>query len=203
MTSATWAAPVSLTAWWYHRCSPPATPAASASCSACPVLSCASLADPPDHVHPRNKTEVGRRLAAAVLHTQYAYQWPQGGANVTGVVNWRGPAPVSATVASTRIAPSLRRKAGQLHAAVTTTFALQFNTLDGQGIFLKVRGHRTRAPFSSPARLCRGYTILPVDALVAGHGRLLGVLRQRARHRAGRRCQWHDVGECDHRLVAH
>lgn len=106
-------------------------------------LRCTSvLADPPDHVHPRNKTEVGRRLAAAVLHTQYAYQWPQGGANVTGVVNWRGPAPVAVTVASTRIAPSLRRKGGQSHSApaATTTFALLFNTLDGQGIFLKVSG---------------------------------------------------------------
>ena len=52
---------------------------------------------PPDHVHIRNKTEVARRLAAAVLHDQYALQWPAGGFNATGVVNWRGPLAVSAS----------------------------------------------------------------------------------------------------------
>lgn len=55
---------------------------------------------PPDHVHIRNKSEVARRLAAAVLHDQYALQWPAGGFNATGSVNWRGPLAVSATLDS-------------------------------------------------------------------------------------------------------
>ena len=48
---------------------------------------------PPFHVHARNKTEVGRRLALALLHTQYALQWPAspGLINLSTSLNWSPP----------------------------------------------------------------------------------------------------------------
>ena len=48
---------------------------------------------PPSHVHSRNKTEVGRRLALALLHTQYALQFPASPAliNLSTSLNWSPP----------------------------------------------------------------------------------------------------------------
>jgi hypothetical protein len=74
---------------------------------------------PPAHVHYRNKTEVGRRLAMMLLHVQYALQWPAGGLNDSTYINWRGPVP---TVASN----------GGSGSAIVVSFA----TLDGAGLFL-------------------------------------------------------------------
>jgi len=69
---------------------------------------------PPAHVHARNKTEVGRRLALALLHVQYALQYPAspGVINLTKSVDWAPP----------RVA---RVAAGA--AAVTVTFRLDAN----------------------------------------------------------------------------
>ena len=86
---------------------------------------------PPSHVHPRNKTEVGRRLAAALLHVQYAYQWPAGGFNLTAsTVNWRGPVGVSAQAASA--GATLRGSA----PSASTSYVVKFITLDGLGLYL-------------------------------------------------------------------
>ena len=88
---------------------------------------------PPSHVHPRHKVEVGRRLALSVLHTQYAYQWPQGGADLTGrTVDWRGPLPVAIVAAPP--APALR--GGGATAAAAGSFLLTFDTLTGGGVAL-------------------------------------------------------------------
>ena len=48
---------------------------------------------PPAHVHSRNKTEVGRRLALSLLHTQYALQFPAspGLINLSTSLNWSPP----------------------------------------------------------------------------------------------------------------
>lgn len=53
---------------------------------------------PPAHVHSRRKHEVGRRLALALQHAQYALQWPSSDViNLTATVNWRPPTLVSST----------------------------------------------------------------------------------------------------------
>ena len=76
---------------------------------------------PPAHVHSRRKAELGRRLALAMIHTQYALQWPAspGVVNLTATSLWGPPTPVSATLAT----PG---------GNVTVAFA----TLDGRGVFL-------------------------------------------------------------------
>jgi hypothetical protein len=62
---------------------------------------------PPFHVHARNKTELGRRLALALLHVQYALQYPAspGLINLTKTVDWAPPrvARVAATAATLRV----------------------------------------------------------------------------------------------------
>ena len=56
---------------------------------------------PPDHVHSRRKHELGRRTALAMLHVQYALQWPAspGLINLTATANWAPPALLSVTTA--------------------------------------------------------------------------------------------------------
>lgn len=65
-----------------------------------------------------NKTEVGRRLALALLHVQYARQWPAGGLNDSVYVNWRGPLPTA------------------IEARGDGTLQVLLDTLDGAGVFL-------------------------------------------------------------------
>jgi hypothetical protein len=68
--------------------------------------------------HPRNKTEVARRLAAAVLHDQFALQWPAGGFPSATPVNWRGPVVTSAAYAD------------------ATRIRVTFATVDGAAVYL-------------------------------------------------------------------
>jgi hypothetical protein len=75
---------------------------------------------PPYHVHSRRKQELGRRLALALIHVQYALQWPAspGVINLTASSNW-GPPVVS----------------GFSHAG-STSISVDVRTLDGLGIFM-------------------------------------------------------------------
>ena len=54
---------------------------------------------PPDHVHSRRKAEVGRRTALAMIHTQYAIQFPAspGLINLSATANWSPPVLQSVT----------------------------------------------------------------------------------------------------------
>ena len=76
---------------------------------------------PPAHVHSRRKAELGRRLALAMIHVQYALQWPAspGVINLTATSLWGPPTPVSVVQAPGG-------------GALTVTFA----TLDGRGIVI-------------------------------------------------------------------
>lgn len=90
---------------------------------------------PPSHVHPRHKFEVGRRLAAAFLHAQYAWQWPQGGANMTGrSFDWRGPLGVD--VRPNPSSTSSLRGSGPAAAAAPSSYLVRFDTLSGAGVYL-------------------------------------------------------------------
>ena len=73
---------------------------------------------PPAHVHSRRKAELGRRLALAMIHSQYALQWPSsnGAINLTATSLWSGPTP--------SVAP-----------AAGGAFAVTFATLDGRGVY--------------------------------------------------------------------
>lgn len=70
---------------------------------------------PPDHVHARNKTEVGRRLALSLLHVQYALQYPSSPLliNLSNSVDWAPPRVASAAMTG--------------RSEVTVTFALDAN----------------------------------------------------------------------------
>lgn len=100
---------------------------------------------PPYHVHSRNKTEVGRRLALALLHVQYALQWPSNGGNInlTKQVDW---APPTLTALASGPAPSSFTLTFKLDNAATLTLdptpdcweccasgkdLIQFNTAQG------------------------------------------------------------------------
>ena len=76
---------------------------------------------PPAHVHSRRKAEVGRRLAIAMMHAQYAIQFPSSPLliNLSSSFMWSAPTP-------TAIAP-----------AAGGAFALKFATLDSKGFYLK------------------------------------------------------------------
>jgi hypothetical protein len=76
---------------------------------------------PPDHVHSRRKPEVGRRTALAMIHTQYAIQFPSspGLINLTASANWSPPV--------------LRAVAAAAGGAAALTFA----AADGNGTALR------------------------------------------------------------------
>lgn len=75
---------------------------------------------PPYHVHSRRKKELGRRLALAMEHVQYALQFPAsaGAINLSASVNWSPP-----TLA-------------RVEAAGGGALRLVFATLDGAGVNL-------------------------------------------------------------------
>jgi len=75
---------------------------------------------PPFHVHSRRKKELGRRLALAMEHVQYALQFPAsaGAINLSASVNWSPP-----TLA-------------RIEAAGGDALRLVFATLDGAGVNL-------------------------------------------------------------------
>jgi hypothetical protein len=93
---------------------------------------------PPDHVHSRNKTLVGQRAAASMLHTQYAWQYPAGGANLTNNVSWSGPVVRSITptaASSSTTSSSGSSSSSSLRGGAATTYTVAFSTLDGLGVF--------------------------------------------------------------------
>lgn len=75
---------------------------------------------PPYHVHSRRKQELGRRLALALIHVQYALQWPAspGLINLTASSNW-GPPAVSG-----------------LSLSGSSSVSVDLRTLDGLGVFM-------------------------------------------------------------------
>jgi hypothetical protein len=78
---------------------------------------------PPYHVHARNKSEVGRRLALALLHTQYALQYPSspGLINLTHTLDWAPPRLASAkALSASTIALSFTLDAGAVLLARDT-----------------------------------------------------------------------------------
>jgi hypothetical protein len=68
-------------------------------------------------IHPRNKTEVARRLALQVLHVTYALQYPSAGT----WLNYRGPEAEGAS---------------PIAAAAGTAIRVTFSTLDGLGLYV-------------------------------------------------------------------
>lgn len=75
----------------------------------------------PAHVHTRNKTEVGRRMALILQHVQWGRQWPAGGYPLpvgAAPLDWSGPTPT------------------QLVDAGDGSYTLSFSTLTGAGVYL-------------------------------------------------------------------
>lgn len=76
----------------------------------------------PAHVHTRNKTEIGRRLALMIQHVQWGVQYPAGGvpvSNGTVPLDWSGPWPAS------------------FISNGDGSYTLTFDTLTGQGIVMQ------------------------------------------------------------------
>lgn len=93
---------------------------------------------PPDHVHPRNKTEVGRRLAMQLLHVQYALQFPSN-YNPGTFMNYAGPALVSATASAAVSAKGAAQRTSVAAVALRGAagpITVVFSTLDNLGVYL-------------------------------------------------------------------